>query len=61
MQRQLAMLESRMWGKDSDGHALQIACDAERSLSNAWWQINRRTQGQQERLEAWVLRRDSEG
>src|SRR6516164_9197846 len=37
--------EPPMWGKDSDGHALQIACDVERSLSNAWWQINRRTQG----------------
>ena len=34
-----------------------LASDAERSLSNAWRKINRRTQGQQERLEAWVLRR----
>jgi hypothetical protein len=38
-----------------------LASDAERSLSNARRQINRRTQRQQERLEAWVLRRDSEG
>jgi hypothetical protein len=36
-----------MWGEDSERHSLPIACDAERSLSNAWRQINRRTQGQQ--------------
>jgi hypothetical protein len=50
-----------MRGEDSERYSLSIACDAERSLSNARRQINRRTQGQQERLEAWILRRDSEG
>src|SRR5262249_2315095 len=48
-------------GQDSDGHFLSIACHAERPLPNARRQINRRTQRQQERLEARVLRRDSEG
>ena len=62
MQRRLAMLESRRCGaKTRKGTALSIPCHAERPLPNARRQINRRTQGQQERLEARVLRRDSEG
>ena len=53
--------EPPMRGEDSERHALSIPCHAERPLPNARRQINRRTQGQQERLEARVLRRDSEG
>jgi hypothetical protein len=47
MQRRLAMLKSSpMWSEDSEGHALPIACHAERSLPNARRQIHRGTKGQ---------------